>query len=210
MKIAVSVLNSKNRIEDVLRLNDSRIDYLHIDLMDGSFVSNKQFSIYEIDKLSDVSRKKIDLHMMVENPIEYIEKINLRNIEYITFHYEVKQDINKIIEEIKALGYKVGMAIKPDTLIEEVIPYLDKIDLLLIMSVEPGYGGQEFIVNTYNKLKELTKLRVKGNYTFEIEVDGGINDTNYKNLEELKVDIVVMGTYLTNSDNIEEKLKQLK
>ena len=158
MRLSVSILNSIDRINMIKTLNNSKISYIHIDVMDNKFVPNYQFPIEEINKLIPLSTKKIDIHLMVKDPLTYINKINNSNIEYITIHYEINDNIDNILQAIKNKGYKVGLAIKPKTKIDEVKEYLNKIDMLLIMSVEPGYGGQSFIPNTINKINELKQL----------------------------------------------------
>lgn len=205
IKISPSILSSNNRIESIKKLNNTTADYIHIDTMDGVFVPNKQMPIDEIIELEKHSKIPLDVHLMVENPIEYIEKLNNKNIEYITFHLEVNQDINKIIKKIKDLNYKVGLSIKPNTKVLELLPYLDKIDLILIMSVEPGFGGQQFIENTLEKAKQLKEL----NKNITIEMDGGIKDTNINKLKDY-VDIAVVGSYIINSDDYNKAINNLK
>ena len=207
MQISTSILNSNNREESVKKLNFTKTKYIHIDVMDGIFVSNTEFSIEEIKKINNISKKKLDIHLMVENPISYIEKLNNLNIKYITFHSEVEKDINSIIEEIKSLGYKVGLAIKPNTKVKEIVNYLSKIDLILVMSVEPGKGGQQFIENTIDKVKELRKIIDNNKYKAQIEVDGGINNEIIKRIKEANISVV--GSYITKSDNYKEQINKL-
>lgn len=205
IKISTSILTSKNRIASIAKLNNTNTDYIHIDAMDGIFVPNTQMKINEIIELENYSQKKLDVHLMVENPETYIDKLKNKNIEYITIHIEINKDINKLIEQIKSYGYKVGISVKPNTNIKTLIPYLDKIDLVLIMSVEPGFGGQQFIHNSLDKAKEIRNL----NKNITIEIDGGIKDTN---IEEIKkyVDIAVVGSYITNSDNYNQAINNLR
>lgn len=205
IKISTSILTSKNRIASIAKLNNTNTDYIHIDAMDGIFVPNTQMKINEIIELENYSQKKLDVHLMVENPETYIDKLKNKNIEYITIHIEINKDINKLIEQINSYGYKVGISVKPNTNIKTLIPYLDKIDLVLIMSVEPGFGGQQFIHNSLDKAKEIRNL----NKNITIEIDGGIKDTN---IEEIKkyVDIAVVGSYITNSDNYNQAINNLK
>ena len=205
LKISTSILASNNRIDSIHKLNNTNTDYIHIDTMDGLFVPNKQMPIEEIIELEKVSTKPLDVHLMVENPEEYIKYLNNKNIEYITIHIEINKDINKLINIIKSLNYKVGLSIKPNTNIDTLIPYLDKIDLVLIMSVEPGFGGQQFMPNSLEKAEYLRKL--KPNMT--IEIDGGIKDTNIKEVKKY-VDIAVVGSYITNKDNYQEAINNLK
>ena len=140
MQISCSILSSDNREASVQKLNNTNVDYLHIDVMDGKFVKNTQFPISEIKKMLSLTTKKADIHLMVENPLAYINELRDQNISYITIHRELDTDLYPIIDEIKKLNYQVGLSIKPDTSVASLIPYLKDIDLILVMSVEPGYG----------------------------------------------------------------------
>ena len=208
MKISTSILNAENRIECLKKLNNTDTDYIHIYVMDGKFVSDTQFNnIKEINAINIISKYKLDIHLMVENPIEYIEQFNNMNIEYITFHVEVKKNINEIISKIKEKGYKIGLSIKPNTNIKELIPYLKNIDLILVMSVEPGKGGQEFLPNTIERINKIKELITKNNNDIQIEVDGGINDKNIYQLEN--IDIAVVGSYIIKSNDYSNQIKKL-
>ena len=205
MQISTSILNSQNREESIKKLNYTKTNYIHIDVMDGLFVSDKQFTINEIKTLNNISMKKLDIHLMVENPINYVKELSNMKIEYITFHIEVDNNINNIISTIKEKDYKVGLAIKPNTDINLLKPYLDKIDLILVMSVEPGKGGQPFLETTpprINKIKELIQGK-----DILIEVDGGITE---KTIEKVpNANIAVSGSYIVKSDNYNEKINIL-
>ena len=208
MKISTSILNAENRLECVKKLNRTNTSYIHIDVMDGKFVPNTQFNnIREISAINIISKYKLDIHLMVENPIEYIEQFNNMNIECITFHIEVEKDIKEIISKIKTKGYKAGLSIKPNTNIDELVPYLKDIDLILVMSVEPGKGGQEFLQNTTERINKVKKLITKENDDIQIEVDGGINDETITLLEN--VDIAVVGSYIIKSDNYYQTIEKL-
>lgn len=205
IKISTSILASENRIKSIQELNNTNTDYIHIDTMDGLFVPNTQMNTNEILELESISQKKFDVHLMVNNPEEYIEQLQNKKIEYITIHIEIDKDLNKIINKIKSYGYKVGLSIKPNTNTKEVIPYLNEIDLVLIMSVEPGFGGQKFITNSINKAKEIKNL----NKNIIIEMDGGINNTNINQIKQY-VDIAVVGSYITNSNDYNQAINYLK
>ena len=205
IKISTSILSSNNRVDSIKKLNDTNCNYIHIDVMDNKFVPNYQFPIEEINKLIPLSTKKIDIHLMAKDPLTYINKINNSNIEYITIHYEINDNIDNILQTIKNKGYKVGLAIKPKTKIDEVKEYLNKIDMLLIMSVEPGYGGQSFIPNTINKINELKQL----NKDLTVEVDGGINDKTIKQIYDIS-DIAVVGSYIINQIDYNKAINNLK
>ena len=208
MRIATSVLDCKNRIDGVRVLNGTNISYIHIDVMDGKFVPSVQFdNMGEIEEINRVSNYPLDVHLMVDKPLDYIKNLGDMNIEFITIHLEIADDKRKIFSEIRKLGYKVGLSIKPNTDIKEIEKYLDEIDLVLLMSVEPGLGGQKFIDNTVNRIKELKQLINKSNHNILIEVDGGINNETITKLES--VDIAVVGSYITKSDDYNKRLEEL-
>ena len=203
IKVSTSILTCNNRIQATEKLNKTNTDYIHIDYMDGIFVDNKEFTIEEIKTLSKISTKKLDIHIMAENPEPIIQELKGLNIEYITIHYEINKPLNKIINLIHNQGYKCGISIKPKTNPKNIIEYLKKIDLVLIMGVEPGKGGQKFIPDVLNKIKELKQNNLI------IEIDGGINDTNIEELKNI-VDIVVVGSYITNSSDYNKQINNLK
>ena len=203
IKVSTSILTCNNRIQATEKLNKTNTDYIHIDYMDGIFVDNKEFTIEEIKTLSKISIKKLDIHIMAENPEPIIQELKDLNIEYITIHYEINKPLDKIINLIHNQGYKCGISIKPKTDPKNIIEYLEKIDLVLIMSVEPGKGGQKFIPDVLNKIKELKQNNLI------IEIDGGINDTNIEELKNI-VDIVVVGSYITNSSDYNKQINNLK
>ena len=208
MKISTSILDCDNRIDAVLKLSHTNTSYIHIDAMDGNFVPATHFmDINEIKNISRVSDKLLDVHLMMDNPITYIEQLSDVNIEFITIHLEINQNKKVIFSKIKEKGYKVGLSIKPSTDVKEVIPYLDDIDMVLIMSVEPGLGGQKFMNATIQRIDELNELIYNSNQDILIEVDGGINNEIITKLEN--VDIAVVGSYIVKSDNYNEKINTL-
>ena len=203
MKISASFLSIKDNIkENIVKLTNNDIDYLHLDIMDGKFVANIPWNILEIKNLINY-HKPLDVHLMVKDVNKYIDDFKQLHPTYITVHYEVLDDVMAVINYIKKSNIKVGLSIKPNTDISLIIPYLKYIDLVLIMSVEPGLGGQKFIINSVDKIKKLKEL--KGD--FLIEVDGGINDSTINLVKD--ADIVVVGSYIT-SGNYEERIKKLK
>ena len=206
MKLSVSILNSKDRKEMIDKLNNANISYIHMDVMDGKFVSQNTLSYQELRELSSFSNKKLDVHLMMDNPEEYINNIkDLNNIENITIHLEIDKDIKRILSMIKSLGIKRGISIKPNTDINKLLPYLNDIDLILVMTVEPGLGGQPFIETSTTRLKEIKKL-IKDKDIL-IEVDGGINSNTINLVKD--ADIVVVGSYITCSDNPISKINSL-
>ena len=206
MKLSISLLSIKNRLEFIKKINDCNIDYIHIDVMDKTFVDNVAYSMEEIREINEISNKKLDVHLMVSDPFKYIDNLRDMNIEYITFHVEIDKDINKLIDIVHGMGYKCGLAINPNTNIDALEPYISNIDLILVMSVMPGYGGQLFINSIYNKLESL-RNKYKN---ITISVDGGINQDNIYKLSSL-VDMVVIGSYLsTETKDKVEMIRNIK
>lgn len=203
MKLSISLLSIKDRLEFIKKINDYDIDYIHIDVMDNTFTNNVAYSIEEINEINKISNKKLDIHLMVNDPIKYINSFNNMNIEYIIFHVEIDKDINNLINTVHGMGYKCGLAINPNTNIDALEQYINNIDLILVMSVMPGYGGQLFINSIYNKLESL-RNKYKN---ITISVDGGINQDNIYKLSSL-VDMVVIGSYL--STETKEKIDMIK
>jgi len=202
MKISASFLSSKYKAKDLInKINNSKSDYLHVDIMDGKFVENKTFTYTEIAKLTQNTNKTLDIHLMVRDPLKYIEKFALLNAEFITFHYEsVKEkDIENIIDIIHNFGIKAGISIKPNTNVSVIFPYLVKLDLVLIMSVEPGKSGQKFMESVVYKLDALNIEIKEKNYKTLISIDGGINSETIEFVRD-KVDIVTSASYLHEGD----------
>lgn len=191
-KVSGSFLSNNDKLYEINRLNNSNVDYIHFDVMDGKFVSNKNITVSELPKLIDNVKKKIDIHFMVSNPDKYIEKICYYNIEYITIHYEIK-NLEDYIDKIKNYGFKVGIAIKPETDIEKIYYLLDKINLVLIMSVEPGKSGQKFI-DVSDKINKLKQEIINRKLNVKISVDGGINEEVLTYVKE--ADILVSSSFI--------------
>lgn len=202
--ISASFLSIKDNLEENLKvLESTNIDYIHVDIMDYDFVNNQTNNNKIIDILKSVN-KPLDIHLMVNDLDKVIHDfINLKP-EYITIHIEIDKDINKYIKLIKDNNIKVGLSIKPNTNIEALKPYLDIIDLVLVMTVEPGMGGQKLIKETILKVNKLNQI--KDNYNFIVEVDGGINNINIKDID---ADIYVVGSYITSGD-YNKRVEELK
>ena len=197
MKVNVSILSSTIKPQDIVKeLDKTNVDAIHIDIMDGKFVENKTWTIGEITKITKYSNLPLDVHLMVNNPTKYIEDYAMLNTNNITFHYEAVENIDKMINEIKDYGLKVGIAINPDTDIKNIFPYLDRIDLVLVMSVYPGKSGQSFIETTPSKIKELKEYITENDLKTLISVDGGINDETGKLCKDSGVDILVSASYI--------------
>lgn len=206
MKLSVSILNSEDKKEMVKILNNTDISYIHIDVMDGKFVSQKTLPYQELIDISKETNKKLDVHLMMEDPEEYIDNIKeIKNIDTITIHLEINKDIKQILTKIKKLGIKRGLSIKPNTKIESLIPFLEDIDLILIMTVEPGLGGQTFLEESTTRIKQIKDLVKDKNIL--LEVDGGINNNTIDKVKE--ADIAVVGSYITKSDDPINQIKSL-
>ena len=208
MKIAVSYLSSKKSKKETIQLiEDTTADYIHVDLMDGGFVSKKNFTTKEVEELLENHTKPLDIHLMVFDPIIYVSSLAKLNPEFITFHLEATKDIVKTIEAIKMQGIKAGITIRPDTDLYELMPYLSLVDLVLIMSVNPGEGGQEFMMSAVDRLQALREIRKNNGLSFLIEIDGGINKDTIKFVKD--VDIAVSGSFICNSSNYQERIAEL-
>lgn len=210
MKVSVSILGLDDRKKAISLLNNTNCDYIHIDVMDGSFVPNKQFTTEEINNLEIISKKKFDVHLMVDNPREYIENLDISNIEYIMVHSEIAKDINELLDLIKSYNIKCGLSIKPNTDISILTPYLNKLDLILVMSVEPGFSGQEFISNSLDKVSKLKQIIKNNNLDIVMAIDGGINGSNASLVKKSGIDMVVSGSYVTNSLDYQDKINDLR
>ena len=207
-KIGVSFLSSKNIPRDIGLLNDTDVDYIHVDIMDGKFVKNKTMPFREMRHINDYTTKRLDVHLMVEEASKYIPLYAELNTEYITIHVEIEEDIMKDLELIKSYSIKCGLAISPDTKISSLIPYLPYVDMILIMSVYPGEGGQEFIEDSEDRINEVRELLKSYNIPAIISVDGGINDKSKDKCNNC--DMLVSGSYVISSDNFQEKISSLR
>lgn len=209
MKVSVSVLSNEIKPQDIVKKLDlSKPDYIHIDIMDGKFVSNKTWTTSEVRKFTSYSTLPLEVHLMVTNPSKYIEDYALMNTSMIIFHYEAVKDINEMINKVKLYGLKVGIAINPETNIEVLIPYLNMIDEVLIMSVHPGKSGQSFIEESLEKISTLKNIIIESNYKTIISVDGGINNETGLLCKEAGVDELVSASYIHK--DIINNIKTLK
>lgn len=210
MKVAPSILTANFiRLEDELKSVENDADYIHVDIMDGHFVPNISFGPAIAGQIGELTKLPMDIHLMVEYPLNWVDKVNFPTTEFITVHAESHR-FAESLKRIKYLGKKAGVCIKPSTEIEVIRPYLSKVDLVLVMGVEPGYGGQMFIQSQLEKIEELASIKKEHNYTFEIEVDGGINVSSAKQCKDAGATIVVAGTYIFNFDNRKERISALK
>ena len=204
--LAISILNLKEK-EKLLKLDKEDFDLIHLDVMDNIFVPNKTREFKEISEFVKGIKHPLDIHLMVEDVIKYVDVYKNLNPKSITFHIETSKNPVLMIDYIKKNDIKVGLAINPNTDIKKIEPYLNIVDLVLIMSVEPGYGGQEFI-NITDKLKLLREIRKKYDYKFVIEIDGGINNETVSKVKS--ADIIVSGSYITSKKNYKVAISELK
>ena len=207
--ISTSILSIKDDLENSLKKLDlTSTDFMHVDVMDGIFVNNNSVAYDVYEELLDNCNTPLDVHLMVSDVKKYIDLYRELKPVIITFHFEAVDNHRDVIDFIKSCGIKVGMSIKPNTKVSEIVDLLPYLDLVLVMSVEPGKGGQEFIYDSPVKINELDKIRKEKNYSYLIEVDGGVNDITSKLC--INADILVVGSFITSSDDYEEKIKKKK
>ena len=207
MKVAVSYISSNYSTEETIKLIDeSNADYIHVDLMDGKYVEVNNFEINDTLKLFSNTKKLLDIHLMVEEPEQYLLKLSKLNVDCITFHPKTTKYPEDLINIIKSLGLKAGIAINPDEEIDEFIDLFDKIDKIIVMSVKPGYGAQKFLDDVIPKINSL--IDIKNDYNFLIEIDGGINEESIKKLPN--IDLVVSGSYVCKSNDFNKSIETLK
>ncbi len=211
MIISLSILNvneseRKKQIEDFMKVKEN---WIHFDVMDGLFVENKTFDYKVVKEINEYCSFFKDVHLMTYEPFKYLKEYKESGTDQITFHYESvkKEEITNIINQIKDLDMKVGMSIKPNTNPQEIEPYLPYLDLVLVMSVEPGKGGQKFMESSLEKIKWLKEKQKNNHYL--ISVDGGINNETSKLVKKAGCDVIVVGTYLTKEEITKDKIKTL-
>ena len=204
IKISPSILGgSFSNIEKIiLDLNQSKAEYIHFDVMDGDFVPNLTFGPKFISNVRKFSNKVFDVHLMINRVERFLDDYIRAGSDIITFHIEINEDIENIIKKIKAKGIKCGLAIKPKTSWAEIQPYLQHIDQVIIMTVEPGFGGQEFMNDQVDKIKNISNFIKLNNLRVGIEIDGGINFETGKTCVEAGANILVAGSFLFNQGNL--------
>ena len=208
--ISVSYLKSVYDFEKTIKILDSikNVDYIHLDLMDGKYVNENNIDIVKIKEgFKNISKPK-DVHLMVSDPLLYINDLKEIKPDIITFHPDAVDDPMKVINTIKELGIKVGIAINYDVDVEEYDKYYKYADNILIMSVQAGYGGQEFKKVVISKIEYFTNLKDDGE-EFLLEIDGGINDEIYHKLQRYPIDIYVVGSYICSNENFDRPIKKL-
>lgn len=217
VEVSTSLLNvgKENILGCIYNLEVAKTDYFHIDVMDGKFVEKDTTEMMHeyASRIKNISNLPLDVHLMVEDVKLYIDSFIPYEPNIITFHFEARKDkeeVLNLIKYIKENNIKVGLSIKPDTKIEEILEFLPLIHLVLIMTVEPGLGGQRLIPETIDKVKELKEYITNNNIEIDIEVDGGINLENKETLKEAGANIIVAGSTITNSKDFKETIQKIK
>ena len=210
--ISPSFLSSDfcNLEKEITIMNNNQADWFHLDIMDGVFVPNITFGMPVISHIKEHAKKPLDVHLMIVQPEKYIADFKKAGADILTVHYEACTHLHRTIQEIKANGMKAGVALNPHTPVNVLEDVIEELDLVLIMSVNPGFGGQKFIENSYKKIKQLKKLINESKSKALIEVDGGVDNTNTEKLLNAGVDVFVAGSYVFKSENPSKTIENMK
>lgn len=196
--------------QEIEMVNNSEADWFHLDVMDGRFVPNISYGMPIIAQMKKAAKKTFDVHLMIEEPERYLEAFKKAGADYLTVHYETGYHQHRTLTSIKALGMKSGLSINPHTPVEMIQDIIGEIDLLLIMSINPGFGGQKFLPLTYNKIRQAKELITKAGTSTLIEIDGGVTLDNAASILEAGADVLVAGNTVFSSPNPTETIAQLK
>ncbi len=210
--IAPSLLSADFRYlaRDMEMINNSEADWFHVDVMDGRFVPNISFGMFIVEFMKQVAKKPLDVHLMIEDPDNYIQAFRNAGADNLSVHYEACRHLHRTVQLIKQTGAKAGVAINPHTPVEFLSDIIQDLDIVLVMSVNPGFGGQSFIEHTYKKIKQLKSLILSSQAQTLIEVDGGVGLKNIKQLVECGADVLVAGNAVFKTDNPQETIHLLK
>lgn len=195
---------------EIKKAHDADVDWLHFDVMDGCFVDNISFGLPVLKSIDKVTDMFLDVHLMIDKPEKYVERFVDFGSDMVTFHLESTQKADEVIKLIKSKGAKVGISIKPGTPAEAVFPYLDKIDMVLVMTVEPGFGGQAFIESSLSKILAIRSEIERRGLDVKIQVDGGINGETAKQVKDAGADVIVSGSYLFGAKDMTEAVNSLR
>ena len=211
-KLAPSILSADfaNLLSDVLKVEEGGADILHIDVMDGHFVPNISFGAPVMKSLNGKTALPYDVHLMIEHPGKYFKDFVTPQTEYITIHEECSDDTTAVIREIKSAGVKAGVSVKPGTDLAVIENMLVELDLVLVMSVEPGFGGQKFMPEQLDKVRRLAQLKREKGYSYVIEIDGGINTGNIQEVLDAGCEMVVAGSAVFGADDIVKRVQEFK
>jgi ribulose-phosphate 3-epimerase len=209
--VAPSILSADfgNLERDIKMIDRSEAEWVHIDVMDGVFVPNISFGFPLMKPIRKATAKVLDVHLMIVEPERYVKRFVEAGADYVTFHLEACVDPRAAIAEIKATGAKAGVSIKPATPIEAVFDYLDELDMVLVMSVEPGFGGQSFMPDSLDKVRTLRREIDKKGYNCLIEIDGGISASNAREVFDAGVNVIVAGSSVFNAENQEQAITDI-
>ncbi len=209
--LAPSILSADFNIlgKEVAALDAANVEYIHLDVMDGQFVHNISFGVPVISSIRKSTSKVFDVHLMINDPVRYIGDFVEAGADIITFHVEACADVIGTINEIRKYGIRAGITLNPDTPVSAIEPYMDKVDMVMVMSVNPGFGGQKFTAEALDRIKEVRKCRNEKKLSFDIEVDGGVTMENLSSILEAGANVIVAGSAIFEGD-IEENVRRFK